>query len=156
MKKIKLLLLIFLTLNLYSSDIDFDKIIKQSKEQNKQIMVFFHMKHCPWCHKMIDDSLKDENIMNQIKKDFIYVSIDVENKNKLIYNKKSINKIDFARKYNIHFYPTTLMFDDMIVVQRIRGYRNKQKFENIVKYIATKSNKNMTLKEFIVDLEFEK
>ena len=155
MKKIKLILLILLSLNLYSSDINFDNIIKKSKTQNKQIMVFFHMEHCPWCHKFINESLKDKKIMSLIKQDFIFIDIDVETSGKLIYENKSLEKIDFARKYNIYFYPTTLMFNNMKIVQKVRGYRNKKKFINIIKYVASKSYKSMTLKEFIVDLEFK-
>jgi len=154
MKKIKLLLLILLSINLYSSDINFDDIIKQSKKQDKQIMVFFHMEHCGWCHKMIDDSLSDKSIKKIIKDKFIFVDIDVETSGNIIFENKSIEKIDFARKYKVWFYPTTLVFENMELIQRVRGYRNKVKFLNIVKYLSSKSYKNMTLKEFIVNLEF--
>ena len=154
MKKIKLLLLILLSINLYSSDINFDDIIKQSKKQDKQIMIFFHMEHCGWCHKMIDDSLSDKSIAKIIKDKFIFVDIDVETSGNIIFENKSIEKIDFARKYKVWFYPTTLVFENMELIQRVRGYRNKVKFLNIVKYLSSKSYKNMTLKEFIVNLEF--
>jgi len=154
MKKIKLLLLILLSINLYSSDINFDDIINQSKKQNKQIMVFFHMEHCAWCHKLINESLKDKSIMDNINKNFIFVDIDVETSGNIIFENKTIEKTDFARKYKVWFYPTTLMFNDMRLVQRIRGYRNKPKFINIINYVASKSYETMTLKEYIVDLEF--
>jgi len=156
MQKIKLLLLILLSLNLYSSDINFDDIILKSKKQNKQIMVFFHMEHCGWCHKMINDSLSDKTIKKIIKDKFIFVDIDVETSGNVIYQNKSIEKIDFARKYKVWFYPTTLIFEDMELIQRVRGYRNKTKFLNIVLYLSSKSYKTMTLKEYIVNSEFDK
>ena len=155
MKKIKLLLLILLSVNIYASDINFDDIIKQSKKEDKQIMVFFHMEHCGWCHKMIDDSLSDKTIKKIIKDKFIFVDIDVESSGNIIFENKSVEKIDFARKYKVWFYPTTIVFENMIQIQRVRGYRNKTKFLNIVKYLSSKSYKDMTLKEYIVDLEFK-
>ena len=154
MKKIKLLLLILLSVNIYASDINFDDIIKQSKKEDKQIMVFFHMEHCGWCHKMIDDSLSDKSIKKIIKDKFIFVDIDVETSGNIIFENKSVDKIDFARKYKVWFYPTTIIFENMKQIQRVRGYRNKTKFLNIVKYLSSKSYKNMTLKEYIIDLEF--
>jgi len=156
MYKLKLLLLILLSINIYAKDIDFDKIIKVSKEQNKQIMVFFHMEHCGWCHKLIDESLNDKNIKTMINKDFNFISLDVETIGDIIYNNKKIKKLDFARDYEVYFYPTILIFDNNELVVRIKGYRNKDKFKNIINYIAKKAYKTMTLNEFIKNQEFDK
>jgi thioredoxin-related protein len=156
MKIIKLLLLIFLSLNLYSSDINLDNIIKQSKQQNKQIMVFFHMKHCGWCHKMINDTLENESIKKIINDKFVFVDIDVETSGNIIFENKTIDKINFARKYKVWFYPTTLIFENMKIIQRIKGYRNKNKFTNILLFISSNSYKDYTLKEFIINQEFNK
>jgi thioredoxin-related protein len=113
------------------------------------------MEHCGWCHKMINDSLSDKTIAKIIKDKFIFVDIDVETSGNIIFENKAIEKIDFARKYKVWFYPTTIVFEDMKQIQRVRGYRNKIKFLNIVKYLSSKSYRTMTLKEFIVDLEFK-
>jgi len=151
----KIFLLLILSLNIYAKDINFDELVKLSNEQNKQIMVFFHMEHCPWCHKMIDVSLSDKNVMNTINKYFNYIDLDVETSGDVMYNNELISKHEFAREFNIYFYPTTLMFDDGEIVQNIKGYRNKQKFTNIIRYVGSKSYNDMNLKEFIVDLEFQ-
>jgi thioredoxin-related protein len=156
MKKFKLILLILLSINIYANETNFDNIIKTAKEQNKQIMVFFHMEHCPWCHKFINESLSDKKIQNMINKDFIFVSLDVETEGTITYQNKKMDKRDFARKYEVYFYPTTLIFNNMEIVYRIRGYRNKPKFINIINYTANKAYKSMTLKEFIVNQEFNK
>jgi len=151
----KIFLLLVLVINIYANEINFDELVKQSNKQNKQIMVFFHMEHCPWCHKMIDISLSDKKVMQTINKYFNYVDLDVETNGDVIYNNEVLSKHEFAREFNIYFYPTTLMFDDGEIVQNIKGYRNKQKFTNIIRYVGSKSYNTMNLKEFIIDLEFQ-
>ena len=154
MKYFKIALFVILSLNIYAKDINFDDMVQEAKKQNKQVMIFFHMEHCPWCHQMINESLSDINIMKTIKKYFIYTNIDVEISGDVIYKGKAISKRTFARKYNIYFYPTTLMFKNGEVVEDIKGYRNKNKYTNVIKYIGTNSQDTMTLKEFIAELDF--
>jgi thioredoxin-related protein len=150
----KFLLLFILPLYLYANDINFDTIVKQSSKQNKQVMVFFHMEHCPWCHKMIDVSLSKQDVQDTINKYFTYIDVDIETSGNILYKNQTYSKRDFAREFNIYFYPTTLMFDDGIVIKNINGYRNKNKFTNLIKYIGTKSYKDMTIKEFIANEDF--
>jgi thioredoxin-related protein len=155
MKYFKIILFFLLSFNIYAQDINFDDITTLANNQNKQVMVFFHMKHCPWCHQMIDESINDKSIIKIIKKYFIYTSIDIETSGDVLYQGKTISKIDFARKFNIYFYPTTLMFNNKEIVENIKGYRNKNKYTNIIKYIGSHSQYKMTLKEFIAELDFQ-
>ena len=155
MKYLKVIVFCILTLNIYAKDINFDDMMIQANKQNKQVMVFFHMEHCPWCHQMINESLSDINIINTIKKYFIYTDMDVETSGNVMYKGETISKRTFARQFNIYFYPTTLMFKNSEVVEDIKGYRNKNKYINLIKYIGTNSQNEMTLKEFIAELDFE-
>jgi thioredoxin-related protein len=155
MKILKLLLVLFIWQNLYAKDINFDKMIENANNNNKQIMIFFHMEHCPWCNQMIDLSLSKQDVKDTINQYFVYTDIDVESEGIVLYNNEEYSKIDFAREYNIYYYPTTIMIDNNIIVQNINGYRNKNKFTSQIKYIGTKSYKDMTLKEFIANEDFE-
>ena len=153
MKFTKLLFFLVLTINIYANNINFDSLAKQAISQNKQIMVFFHMEHCPWCHKIINESLSDKNIQSTIKKYYMYIDIDVETSGEIIYNNKKLSKKEFANKFNIYLYPTTLMIDN-IVVKNIIGYRNKNKYTSLIKYVGTKSYRSMDIKEFIANEDF--
>ena len=153
MKFIKIFLILNIVINLHANDINFDEL-SNSINQKKQILVFFHMDHCPWCKKLIKISLSDKEVMNTINKYFIYIDIDIQTSGNIMYEGELISKVEFARKFGIYFYPTVLMFKDGKLIENIKGYRNKQKFTNIVKYIGSKSQDKFTLKEFIVDLEF--
>jgi len=154
MKFLNILIVLLFIININAKDIDFDSMIKEANIKNKQVMVFFHMEHCPWCHKMIDISLKDENVINIKKFNFIYIDVDVESSGFIIYKNNKISKRKFARKFNIYFYPSILMFDNGKKVEHIKGYRNKNKFTNIIKYIGSKSYKDIGIKEFIANEDF--
>lgn len=144
-----LLISILFIITGYSKIIDMDKILNN----NKQVMVFFYMQHCPWCHKMMRESLRVEDIQ-KINRYFFYIDIDVEDNSKIIYNKQMISKIDFAKKFNIYFYPTTLFFENGKKIYNIKGYQNKVKFRYTTKYIDSKSYKTMDINEFITNENF--
>ena len=156
MKFLKLLVFLVFTINIYANNINFDSLVKQAKSQDKLVMVFFHMEYCPWCHKIINESLSDKNLQKVISKYYIYVDINTQTPGKIIYNKKEYSKNKFANKFNIYVYPTTIMFDNNNIVQNIVGYRNKNKYSSLIKYVGTKSYKNMDIKEFIANEDFDK
>jgi len=55
---------------------NFDEAIKQAKQKNKNLLVFMHSEHCPWCTKMKDTTLKDTETIEFINNRYIFVSLD--------------------------------------------------------------------------------
>jgi thioredoxin-related protein len=46
------------------------------------------------------------------------------------------------------------MFDNGKKIYSIKGYRNKNKFTNLIKYVGTKSYKEIDIYNFITNQEF--
>ena len=152
MKYLKILFL-FLTFTIYSYassvDININKLTQQANKENKHVLIFFHMTYCPYCEKMIDESFEDKKIKAQLKKDFIVVDVNINDDENIIYNDFKGDKSKFAKELEISFYPTVLFLDsENYVAYTLKGYREKDVFKRVLKFIKTKSYEDMDFSEY--------
>jgi len=73
-----LVALIFLSISLFA-DVKFkkyDEALKEAQKNNKLIALTVVSTTCPWCHKLLTETLKDKNVESMINKDFVYVIIN--------------------------------------------------------------------------------
>jgi len=81
----KLILLILLTIQLFSSELNwihnYNKALLLAKEQNKGIYVFIGADRCRFCNILKDEAFSKDSIMKRLTKDFIpvYMSRDRHN-----------------------------------------------------------------------------
>jgi thioredoxin-related protein len=150
-----LLLVISFSLTLSAQTIDFNQINKEASAQHKTVLVFFHTEHCPYCNKMIKEQFGNPTIRPNIDKEFYFVDIKLDDEDKIIYKDFKGTASKFADFFHIQFYPTILFMENNVVVSNIKGYRNKDKFGVILKYIASKSYESMDLETFINELEMK-
>lgn len=154
MKYIKIILLfLILNISLYGTDLNIDILSKEAKKYNKQLLLFFHMTYCPYCEKMLEENFKDKKFLKEFNKNFILVDINVNDSGNIIYKEFNGDRSDFAYEYDVRFYPTTKFINDDKITYSVKGYRNKEKFDLILKYVKTKSYGKMTLEEFIDEVE---
>jgi thioredoxin-related protein len=154
MKIIKLLLtILILSISLNAIEINVNKLIKDAKIQNKQVLVFFHMTYCPYCQKMLKENFENKNFLKQFNKHFVYLDINIDDEDLLIFNDFKGTQEEFAEVYDVNFYPTIIFLDESKISYTVKGYRNVEKFDKILKYIHTKSYATMDLPTFIDELE---
>ncbi len=78
MIKKTLFLTLCLSLSLFA-DIKFkqyDEALKEAQKDNKIIALTVVSSACPWCHKLLQETLKDKTVDGIINKDFIYVVVN--------------------------------------------------------------------------------
>ena len=66
--------------------IPLEKAKKYAKKYDKNILVFFYKKDCPYCEEMKRETLKDINVVNLINNNFFPVKIDSRTKDTILYN----------------------------------------------------------------------
>jgi len=158
MYKFTILISIFLS-TLFSNDINsstfnIDKLSLEAKEKNKHIMIFFHKNNCGFCDNM-EKSINSKKINQKIKKDFIFLSLNISDKKSISYQwfRGTIHK--FAKEFGINLYPSLIFLDDKEAIYLIVGERKRKELLDILKFISTKSYKSMDFDTFKSDLEFE-
>ena len=141
----------------YTSDIYINKVLIEAKQNNKQILFFFHINNCPYCERMLDENFKDKEVIKEIKKSFIVVDIHADRAGAVRYRDFKGSKKEFAKYIGAVAYPTTLFMDEnRKIVHYTIGYRNIDEFLSELKYVGTKSYKTTNLETFTEDLEFKK
>ena len=151
LKLFLLLITVFATsMSANIQSIDLNKTIDAAIKQNKNVAVFFYMDNCGYCKRMKNTTFQDETVKKMIKKDFILIAINIsQNNNIILFNDKSYSNHQFAKKLDVTFYPTVLFFDkNASVIYKVRGYRNSEKFQEILKFIQSNSYEWMDFFDF--------
>lgn len=121
----KLLLILFSVFTLNASDLihadSYADALKKGVEQNKPVVLFAHSPFCPWCRKMEADTLSDEEVINFLNKNFIFVTVDLS---------LSMDIEDVPAKFLPEGTPTTYVIDpkNEELLYSLRGYKSKQSF----------------------------
>ena len=121
MRKVFLIFAIFSTLllaqNLNWLNGSLEDALKRAKKENKILLIYIEAKHCPWCHKMLETTLSDKDVVRNLNKDYILYKVDIDSKE----GKKYFN--------NVAITPTTLFVtSNKEVLEQIDGYLDTEFF----------------------------
>ena len=102
----KILATLFLGLSLYANSesvalgylSNFDEAIAKAKKENKMVMLIMIKDGCPWCKKLEERVLLQEEVKKRIQKEFVAVLL---NRDKSVYPKY----------YQTKYTPTTYFID---------------------------------------------
>ncbi|MEA2050233.1 MAG: thioredoxin family protein [Campylobacterota bacterium] len=138
-----------------AKDLNINSILNEATKSNKKVMFFFHIPHCPYCDRMLNNNFKDKNILDEINKSFILVDIYTADKGKVSFNDFKGTRKNFASYLEANVVPATLfMNNDGQIIHKAMGYRNKDEYITEIKYVSTDSYTRVDLEKFIEELEF--
>ncbi len=148
MKRILILILALFSLA-KASNIDFNTLSLQAKEEKKHILVFFHSPGCGFCTRMQRDTLHTNTVEKQIKNNFIYVDININDYGVVLYKDFRGSRGNFARYLDYDIYPSVVFIDgnnEMIYAQA--GYQKREYFSKLLSYISARAYEDMGIEEF--------
>jgi len=124
----------------FANDVNLDQLVVEAKKTNKHILVFLHITGCNYCLKMEEFTFDDEKVELAIKKDFIFVDINVRDDGLVSYDNIKVSKLKFAREIGYPMYPSCLFFDQNgeLVYDEV-GYRDENKFLETLKLVSSKA-----------------
>jgi len=138
---IKRFFLIFLILfgTCFADDINLNLLVDEAKKTKKHILVYLHITGCDYCLNMEEFTFDDEMVIAAIKKDFIFVDINVRDKGLVSFDNFKVSKLKFAKKIGYPIYPSCLFFDkNGELVYDTVGYRDESKFLETLKIVSSK------------------
>jgi thioredoxin-related protein len=82
----------------------------------------------------------DDKVMEAIKKDFIFVDINVRDEGFISFDGFNVSKLKFAKEIGYPMYPSCLFFDKNgeLVYDEV-GYRDEIKFLKTLKIVSSKA-----------------
>ncbi len=132
-----------------ANSIDIDTIISKAKKSHKQVLVFLHRPGCGYCNTMIEFTLPDEKIVQKIKKNFIFIDIDIGDSGDVTFDDFKGSKQEFAKELGFNFYPSTVFIDDeKEIVYGVAGYKDEDEFLNILRFVESHSYEDMDIEDF--------
>lgn len=156
------LLILTLQLTLGARVINIDNIISSAKKSDKHLFVWLHKTDCGYCENMREFTLENEIIADFIEKNFIFVHINVYEKDSVKYQDFRGNGLEFAKEIGYNFYPSSLFFNsegDMILAEV--GFvdsdkqSNEERFYKILNFIKSKSYEKMNISDYKFKLKEE-
>jgi len=124
----------------FASDVDLDQLVVDAKKTNKHILVFLHITGCNYCLKMQEFTFDDDKVIAAIKKDFIFVDINVRDEGLVSFDNMKITKLKFAKEIGYPMYPSCLFFDKNgeLVYDEV-GFRDEVKFLKTLQLVSSKA-----------------
>jgi thioredoxin-related protein len=134
------LLAVFFQTFIYSKEINLNTLTNSAKKSNKLIFILLHKNGCGYCVRMKKNTINDPEIQTIIKKDFIFVDINVYDRDIVIFNDFMGTSKEFAIDVGYDFYPSSLFVDgDGEMVYEVAGYRKKDEFKVMLEYVINGS-----------------
>jgi thioredoxin-related protein len=123
-----------------SNDINLNQLVLEAKKTNKHILVFLHITGCNYCLKMEEFTFDDEKVEVAIKKDFIFVDINVRDEGLVSFDNFKVSKLKFAKEIGYAMYPSCLFFDKNgeLVYDEV-GYRDEHQFLETLQLVSSKA-----------------
>ncbi|MDD5211441.1 MAG: thioredoxin fold domain-containing protein [Sulfuricurvum sp.] len=143
------LFIIAFNITLFARNIDIGAIVKNSVEKNKHLFIFLHRTDCGYCESMQTFTLDDDLIKELIKKDFVFLHINILEDDVVKYNNFTGNGREFAKYVGYNIYPSSLFLDSANeIIYAIPGYKDKDQFLLILKYVDSGAYKIMDYQAF--------
>lgn len=133
------------------SFLDINEDVIEAKENNKNIMLFFHLADCPYCDAMLNENFKEGDTAKFIQNRFTVIAIDIKGDREIAINATTgITEKALSQKLKVQYTPTIIFLNtDGKTIYRTNGYRSSAAFKHVLKYIDDKAYNNMKLSSYI-------
>jgi len=123
-----------------ANDVNLNQLIVEAEKTNKHLLVYLHITGCDYCLNMEEFTFDDEAVIAAIKKDFIFVDINVRDEGLISFDGVKVNKLKFAKEIGYPMYPSCLFFDKNgeLVYDEV-GYRDEIKFLKTLQLVSSKA-----------------
>ncbi len=123
-----------------ANDINLNQLVIEAEKTNKHLLVYLHMTGCDYCLNMEEFTFDDERVIAAIKKDFIFVDINVRDEGLISFDGVKASKLKFAKEIGYPIYPSCLFFDKNgeLVYDEV-GYRDEIKFLKTLQLVSSKA-----------------
>lgn len=117
---------------------DYNSALKTAKKENKPLLLYFFSKSCYYCTLMDGKTLADKEIAAVLKKDFVFLRVDVDKSE------------DLGRLYRVSGTPSSWFLESSgKPVGGMPGYVEPGDYKNILDYVKGRHYKEMDLQAYL-------
>lgn len=133
-----------------NSFLDLAQDVEETSGQGKRLMIMFHQESCPYCAKLVNYNMAQQDIQDYLRKYFEIIDIN-------IWGSREVTGLDgtvlteksFAAINRVYATPTLLFLDEKgQTVLRVSGYYNPARFMTALRYVAEKQETKISFRDY--------
>jgi thioredoxin-related protein len=131
--------------------VSFDQGLRQAKQQNRPIFLYFGRFGCGWCDMVNKQAFSNQELHDLYVKDFVLVYVDAESGKRLrLPSGERITEADLGVRYKAFATPLFIYMDaDGQELARVPGVKTIADFRDYDRYVAEGHYKTQTLMQFL-------
>lgn len=129
--------------------------VAESGQENKHVILFFHLDACPYCDQLLTDNFVDAAEDSFIRSNFDAIEINIKGDRIVEFNDSlSLTEKELAEHLEVKYTPTVLFIDGSNeTVLRTNGYRGRERFQHALQFVKQGLYKNQTLNDYIAAMD---
>ncbi len=133
------------------SFLDIAEDAEDALDENKMVLLYFHLDGCPYCDAMLAQNFKNGENLEFIKKNFLVIAVNIKGAREITMSDvETKTEQELSQLLKVQYTPTIVFIgEDGKQAFRTNGYRNPKAFRSVLEYVASKSYKNNTLSDYI-------
>ena len=140
------------------SFMDINEDAAEAKENNKTIMLFFHLADCPYCDAMLNENFRGSDTTTFIQQNFSVIAVNIKGDREITINEtEGITEKALSQQLKVLYTPTIVFLNqDGKTIYRTNGYRSPAAFRQVLNYINDRAYNTMQLSSYIEKHSSEK
>lgn len=119
--------------------------------ENKHVLLYFHLKDCPYCAKMVEENFINSSYSQFLQDNFDIIALNVKGDREVAFiDTISLREKELAQHLQIQATPTLVFLDnDNKPVLRLNGYRSVARFKYALDFVHEKAYQHTQLARYI-------
>lgn len=134
------------------SFLDIAEDVNEANDEDRHVMLFFHLTNCPYCNRMLTESFETDPLKSYIQDNFDVIVINIKGDREVAFTDEiSVSEKALAEQLNVFATPAIMFLDkNNKAVARVDGYRAPRRFEQVLNYVSQKAYAgNISFKDYL-------
>jgi len=131
--------------------LDINEDFQEASKSEKHIMLFMHLKACPYCSRMLDENFRKGDNKKYMQKHFDVIAINIRGDKEITWtDKKSYSETELAKKIGVVATPTIVFLNTKgKKILQLNGYRKPLAFRYALEYVQSRQYAKSSLTEYL-------
>lgn len=115
--------------------------VSEAADNNKHVLLFFHLNDCPYCNRMLSENFTQEPLKSQIQQNFDSIALNIRGDREIALSEDlRTSERDLADSLKIQYTPTIVFLNDKNQsVLRLNGYRSPAALKQALDFVQSKA-----------------
>ncbi len=133
------------------SFLDISEDASEAGAENKHVMLFFQRDDCPYCERMLRESIDAEPLRSFIQEHFDVIAINTKGAREIAFDENTtVTEKELTEKLQVKHTPNLFFLNhENNAVARLNGYRSPARMTHLLSYVQTKAYLKTSLPDYM-------